>query len=125
MQKTVLKNYAKLIARMGLNVQRGQEVVVVAELDQPEFVAYCVEECYRAGASKVRVEWSHQPITRLGAQYKSEETLGKVCGWQEEKLRMQVRELPAKLYLESEDPDGLNGIDRNSILRLGQRLRVK
>ena len=120
MQKTVLKNYAKLIARMGLNVQRGQEVVVVAELDQPEFVAYCVEECYRAGASKVRVEWSHQPITRLGAQYKSEETLGKVCGWQEEKLRMQVRELPARLYLESEDPDGLNGIDAEKYARAMQ-----
>ena len=70
MQITVLKNYAKLLARMGLNVQHGQEVVITAELDQPEFVAYCVEECYRAGASKVWVEWTHQPISRLGARIK-------------------------------------------------------
>ena len=37
MKKTVLKNYAKLIAKMGLNVQPGQEVYIMAELDQPEF----------------------------------------------------------------------------------------
>ena len=37
MQKTVLLNYAKLLARMGLNVQKGQEVIISAELDQPEF----------------------------------------------------------------------------------------
>lgn len=120
MQITVLKNYAKLLARMGLNVQRGQEVVIMAELDQPEFVAYCAEECYRAGASKVRVEWMHQPIDRLGAEHKSEEILGEVRGWQEEKLRCQVRELPARLYLESEDPDGLNGIDGEKYARAMQ-----
>ena len=120
MQITVLKNYAKLLARMGLNVQHGQEVVITAELDQPEFVAYCVEECYRAGASKVWVEWTHQPISRLGAEHKSEEILGEVRGWQEEKLRCQVRELPARLYLESEDPDGLNGIDAEKYARAMQ-----
>ena len=47
MKKTVLKNYAKLIVTMGLNVQKGQEVVIRAELDQPEFVKYIVEECYQ------------------------------------------------------------------------------
>ena len=120
MQITVLKNYAKLLARMGLNVQRGQEVVITAELDQPEFVAYCVEECYRAGASKVQVEWTHQPISRLGAEHKSEEVLGEMPGWKEEKLRCQVRELPARLYLESEDPDGLNGIDAEKYARAMQ-----
>ena len=55
MNKTRLRKYAKLIARVGVNVQKGQEVMVQAELDQPEFVKMVVEECYRAGASKVSV----------------------------------------------------------------------
>ena len=38
MKKTVLREYAKLIVRCGANVQKGQEVVVFAGLDQPEFV---------------------------------------------------------------------------------------
>ena len=120
MQKTVLKNYAKLLARTGLNVQKGQEVVISAELDQTEFVLMCAEECYRAGAAKVRVEWSHQPLSRLGAEYKSEEVLGEVAPWQEEKLRLQVRQLPARLYLDSDDPDGMNGIDAEKYARAMQ-----
>ena len=120
MQKTVLLNYAKLLARMGLNVQKGQEVIISAELDQPEFAAMCAEECYRAGAEKVVVEWTHQPVSRLGAEYKSEEILGTVPFWQQEKLRAQVRELPARLYLESADPDGLSGIDTEKYARAMQ-----
>ena len=38
MQQTILQEYAKLIATMGVNVQPGQEVIIEAELDQPEFV---------------------------------------------------------------------------------------
>ena len=46
MNKTRLRKYANLIARCGVNVQKGQEVIINAELDQPEFVAMVVDECY-------------------------------------------------------------------------------
>ena len=44
MNKTRLRKYANLIARCGVNVQKGQEVVINAGLDQPEFVKMVVEE---------------------------------------------------------------------------------
>lgn len=50
MKTAQLKKYAKLIAKMGLNVKKGQSVFIQAGLDQPEFVAMVVEECYKAGA---------------------------------------------------------------------------
>ena len=56
MNKTRLRKYANLIAKCGVNVQKGQEVIVSAELDQPEFVKMVVEECYKAGAAKVSAE---------------------------------------------------------------------
>ena len=62
MRKTQLQRYAKLLAKTGLNVKKGQKVFIAAELDQPEFVTMVVEECYKAGASEVYVEWSHQPV---------------------------------------------------------------
>ena len=120
MQKTILKNYAKLLARVGLNVQKGQEAVIAAQPDQAEFVAFCAEECYRAGASKVRVEWSCQPLARLRAEHCTEQVLGEVLPWQEEKLRCEVHSLPARLYLDSEDPDGMNGIDAEKYARAMQ-----
>ena len=50
MKKSVLREYARLIARTGVNVQPGQEVFIAAELDQPEFVKMLVEECYKCKA---------------------------------------------------------------------------
>ncbi len=121
MKKTVLKNYAKLIAKTGVNVKSGQDVIIRAELDQPEFVAYVAEECYRAGARNVRVEWSHQPVSRLNAIYQSEDTLAEVAPWQEEKLRDQSVSLPAVIYLESADPDGMNGVDAHKVSSASMR----
>ena len=69
MKKTVLRNYAKLIAQKGINVQKGQEVCITSELDQPEFVKILVEECYRAGAGKVIVDWYYQPLTKLHVRW--------------------------------------------------------
>ena len=40
MKKSVLRKYATLIATVGVNVQKGQEVFIAAELDQPEFVRW-------------------------------------------------------------------------------------
>ncbi len=58
MNRERLVKYAELIARCGLNVQKGQDVLVFAGLDQPDFVSMVVEACYKQGARKVVVDWS-------------------------------------------------------------------
>ena len=112
MNKTRLRKYANLIARCGVNVQKGQEVYITAELDQPEFVAMVVDECYKAGASKVSVDWSYQPLTKLNVRHCSKKVLGGMDKWQLEKWEHQAEVLPCKIYLMSEDPDGLKGVNQ-------------
>ena len=112
MNKTRLKKYASLIAGVGANVQKGQEVIIQAELDQPEFVKMVVDECYKAGAKKVSVDWSYQPLVKSNVRYCSEKVLGSLDKWQLEKWEHQAEVLPCKIYLMSEDPDGLNGVNQ-------------
>ena len=107
-----LRSYAELIVKVGANVQPGQDVIIQAELDQPEFVAMTVEQCYLAGAADVRVEWSHQPLQLLNVKYKQTERLGKIEHWEKEKLLHRAETLPAMIYLESADPNGLDGMDQ-------------
>ena len=97
MNKTRLKKYANLIARCGVNVQKGQEVVVNAGLDQPEFVKMVVDECYKAGAKKVSVEWSYQPLTKLNVRYCTEKVLSTMEKWQIEKLEHRAEVLPCMI----------------------------
>lgn len=120
MKKTVMQKYARLIARKGINVKKGQEVIVSASLDQPEFVKMVVEECYHAGASKVTVEWSFQPITKLHYRYRSLKTLSTFEKWEIEKLEHKCETLPATIYIESDDPDGLKGIDQTKVSKASQ-----
>ena len=112
--ENALKNYAKLIGS-GLNVQKGQKVVVQCGLDQPEFVAMVVEECYRRGASSVTVKWTYMPVTKLNYVYRSLETLSEVTGVERAEWQSRVDNLSCLLWLDSDDPDGLSGTDSEKI----------
>ena len=117
MKKSVLREYAKLIVRSGINVQKGQEVQIHAELDQPEFVKLVVEECYKAKAKEVIVNWNYQPLQKIHVRYQSVKTLGEVKEWQKAKQQHFCDVLPCRLYLMSEDPDGLKGINMSKMAK--------
>ena len=110
MKKTVLRAYARLIAEVGARVQKGQDVVIEAELDQPEFVTMVADACYHAGARKVTVTWKHQALEKLAIRRESVRTLRAVEDWERAKLQHYVDTLPCRIYLLSEDPDGLRGV---------------
>ena len=117
MDKERLKKYAQLIVKCGLNVQNGQEVIVRCDLDQPEFVAMVVEECYKAGAERVNVEWSYMPVTKLNYIYRSEESIADFSAEDKAKLDRRLEKLSCLLWLDSDDPDGLTGTDHEKIAR--------
>ena len=47
MKKTILRKYAHLIAAEGGKVQKGQDVIIMASVEQPEFARMVAEECYK------------------------------------------------------------------------------
>ena len=120
MKKSILRKYAHLIAVTGINVQKGQEVFVAAELDQPEFVKMVVEECYRAGAKRVIVDWNYQPLDKLHIRWRSQKNLSTLESWEEARWQHYVKEIPCRIYLVSEDPDGLKGINQEKFAKAQQ-----
>lgn len=120
MKKTDMRKYARLIVKVGANVQKGQDVLIYAELDQPAFVRMVAEECYRVGARKVDVLWSDQELDKLHKKKCSLTTLSKVEPWEEARLEYRATALPVHIYLESEDPDGMNGIDQSKDAKVAQ-----
>ena len=121
MKATILRNYARLIARMGVNIQKGQDVIVFCELDQPKFAELLVDECYKAGARYVKVEFSHQPLYKLHVRHQTVTTLARVEEWEKARLQHYVDTLPCRIYLESVDPDGLKGINQKKIAKADQK----
>ena len=121
MKQTVLRKYARLIARAGVNVQKKQEVIITCDLDQPKFVELLVDECYKAGAGKVTVKFDYQPLEKLHVRHQTVTTMARVEEWEKERFRHYINTLPARIYLASEDPDGLKGINQEKISKAQQK----
>jgi aminopeptidase len=121
MKKSRLRKYAQLIVKSGLNVQVGQQVIIVASIENADFTALVVEEAYKLGASKVVVEWGYDQVSKLNYKYRSLETMSKVEDWEIEKMKFQVANLPARLYLISDDPDGMKGVDQEKLAKARQK----
>ena len=125
MKKTYIKAYAKLIAKCGVNIKKGDEVVINASLDAPDFICMVAEECYRAGAARVMIEWSYQKKTRMDMKYMTAKRLGVVEAWEEAKLKYRLEKNPAMIFILSDDPDGLKGIDQKKYTSaMIERLKV-
>ena len=120
----LLQSYARLIVRSGANVRPGQVVQLTISVDLVPFAEMLAEECYRAGAKKVNVDWSCDALTRLHFQYAEEEVLGTVLEWEEAKARQMTADLPCRIFIASEDPDALAGIPPEKLSNVG-RSRAK
>ncbi len=121
MKQTILRKYARLIARVGVNIQKGQEVIIGCDLDQPKFVELLVDECYKAGAAKVKVEFSYQPLEKLHVRHQTVTAMSKVEAWEKARYQYYVDTLPCRIYLTSEDPDGLKGINQKKMAKADQK----
>ena len=116
----LLRKYAELIVRTGANVQKGQVVNLSISVEQHEFAAIVIEECYKAGAKKVNVDWTFDRHSRLSCLYADLETLTAVLPWEEAKMKQMVEDLPCRIFIVSEDPDAMNGVDPQKLSAVAQ-----
>ena len=121
MKQTILRKYARLIARVGANIQKGQDVLIFCGLDQPKFVQLLVDECYKAGARKVKVEFDYQPLHKLDVRHQTVTSLAKVEEWEKARLQHYVDTLPCRIMLDSDDPDGLKGINQAKMAKADRK----
>ena len=110
MKKTVLRKYAQLAVRRGANVKKGQGCAIYAQVEQHEFAEMVAEEAYRAGAKWVQVFWQDQAVRKLDLRHQTVTQLSRVEEWEKVQQQMFVDQLPARIHISSEDPDGLKGV---------------
>lgn len=111
MNKTVLRKYAKLIVKMGVNIKKGQGAVLMADTAQADFALMVADEAYKAGAKWVDIRWTNQEYDRLRYRKESLRTLSATHEWEKARMQQQVEELPVRIWIDSDDPDGLKGVN--------------
>jgi len=59
---TMLENYARLAVKVGINIQKGQKLVVNSPIECADFVRLVAKYAYEEGASDVYVEWHDEEL---------------------------------------------------------------
>jgi aminopeptidase len=112
----LLRAYAQLVVRAGVNVTAGQELLVEAQLDHAPLVRAIAEEAYAAGARFVDVRYSDPYVRRALAMGGPEETLGWTPPWMVERIERAAQTGAAIVGIsDSSYADVFEGVD-------GQRL---
>lgn len=111
----VLQKYAALAVRVGVNVQKGQLLIISADVDCAFFARLCAEEAYRAGAGEVVINWSDETSTKLAYRHQSTETLCNVAQWRVEQRKNWIDRKCCFLYIESATPGLMAEIDGNKL----------
>lgn len=112
----ILRKYAELAVKMGTNVQKGQMLVINADVRDYEFVHLCVEEGYKAGAGEVTVNWSSEHNTKWSYEYMTKEALEEIPQWTYDRRAYVQDKGCCFLHVVSDTPGLLKDIDSEKIL---------
>ena len=120
MDKTLIRKYAELLICSGVALKKDEKLIISANVDQEDFVAILTEEAYKAGAKNVYVNWTSQKVSKAALIYGEEENLSTLLPMELAYWKFRGEELPAFIWVDSDDPDGAKGVDATKAARIRQ-----
>ena len=122
MKKSTLRKYAKLIAKVGANVQKGQNVIIQADVSLELLASYVSEECYKLGAKAVTVDFYSSKVTKVAYKKAKVKDLSYIPDWKIEKEKYYNKTLPVMIWLDADDPDGLKGVNQAKMAQVSKNV---
>lgn len=110
-----LEQYAELAVKVGVNIQKGQYLLINTTTDTLDFTRIVVKKAYEAGAGRVQVNLTDPMITRTFYEYGAEEEFSKFPKWTVAQRHELIERKGALLWIDAEDPDLLAGIPSSRI----------
>ena len=111
----LLGKYADVVVHIGLNLRKGQRLLVRGILEDAPLIRKVTESAYKAGATLVDVAYSDERITRIRFEHAEPETLTDVPNWISTRYEEYYERMDAELAIASTDPELLAGISLDLI----------
>lgn len=106
-----LRKFATLAIEVGVNLQKGQFLVVNGDVKNANLVQMIVEEAYKKGARQVFVNYSDEQVDRLHFLNQSEEIITNVPEWMIEQRKWFVDQKMATIRVMAPNPDVFKDVD--------------
>lgn len=108
--------YARLITgAQGINLQKGQTLVIRCAVENAAFAAMVSEAAFQAGAGDVVIFYGDQRADRVRYQYAARDTLTDVKMWYYDALVGYLKEGACYLNIGSADPEAFAELDAEKV----------
>jgi len=105
-----LREYAHLIVSVGLNLQKGQTLILSSPVECAPFARLCVSAAYDLGAGEVVLNWTDDCITRERFLRAQDAAFEMPRPWRRAFFTDYANEGAAYLRIDAEDPETLLGV---------------
>ena len=106
-----LNRYAEIVVKIGLNIQKGQHLVISSPLEAAEFTRLVTKQAYQNGAKRVTVDWNDPALSRINLEEAPEDTLKEVPKWTIDKFKDIAENNGAILSITGNDPKAFEGVN--------------
>jgi len=113
--KEKLNDYARLSVKVGINLQKGQPLVINSPIEGLEFVRLIAKNAYEVGASEVHVNWNDEVLTKLKFENSPMEIFENFPKWYVDGLEDYAKKGAGFISISAQDPELLKDIDPKKI----------
>ena len=111
------RDYAELIVKACMNIQKGQRLVITCDVENADFARLCAEKAYDAGCKEVVMSWGDDELKRMKYMRAADEVFDKVDSWYVDFCNTLSEEGAGFLHIFAEDPELLKDVDPDRITR--------
>jgi len=112
--------YAQLLIDIGLNVQKGQTLVISSPVECAWFARLCAEYAYRRGCREVVMNWHDDALARMKYLKADDAIFDEVPLWRRHFFNDHALEGAAYLAVSASDPENFKGVDAKRLTRAQQ-----
>ena len=114
---SALKQYAQLILKTGVNIQKDQILVISSPLECAPFTRLLTEGAYLEGARDVVINWVDELSAKIRYQHGPDVIFDEFPEWRREFYLSYVRQNAAFVSISASDPELLKDINPDRIVR--------
>lgn len=115
--KEKLQKYARLLIEVGLNIQKGQNLMISSPVECAEFARMCASAAYNVGCREVIMSWKDDITDRYKYLYAADEVFDTYPEWRRIMLTEHAKGGGALLNIYATDPENMAGVDHNRLSR--------
>jgi len=110
-----LRKYARLIVKIGVNIQAGQILVITSPIECADFARLVAETAYKEGAREVVMQWQDELSAKIRFMLAPDEVFSEFPQWRRDFYMYYVNHGAAFISIAAEDPELLKEVNPTRI----------